>query len=175
MTSLSKPQTMEISMPSNDKVSEEQQSKVKASKAMTFILGADDKVYYYLGEPDYKDYTSLKETDYTPDGMRALLLVRNRDVVAKMNDLKKQKAELKISEEEYTRKASEIKNDKNSPVVIIKAMDGAKYKNLVDALDEMQICNIGKYVIVNVTDGDEFLLKNYETSGELSRNIAGQV
>ena len=154
-TSLSKPQTMEISMPSNDKVSEEQQSKVKASKAMTFILGADDKVYYYLGEPDYKDYTSLKETDYTPDGMRALLLVRNRDVVAKMNDLKKQKAELKISEEEYTRKAS--------------------YKNLVDALDEMQICNIGKYVIVNVTDGDEFLLKNYETSGELSRNIAGQV
>ena len=122
-------------MPSNDKVSEEQQSKVKASKAMTFILGADDKVYYYLGEPDYKDYTSLKETDYTPDGMRALLLVRNRDVVAKMNDLKKQKAELKISEEEYTRKASEIKNDKNSPVVIIKAMDGAKYKNLVDALD----------------------------------------
>ena len=174
-TSMSKPQTMEISMPSNDKVSEEQQSKVKASKAMTFILGADDKVYYYLGEPDYKDYTSLKETDYTPDGMRALLLVRNRDVVAKMNDLKKQKAELKISEEEYTRKASEIKNDKNSPVVIIKAMDGAKYKNLVDALDEMQICNIGKYVIVNVTDGDEFLLKNYETSGELSRNIAGQV
>ena len=54
-------------------------------------------------------------------------------------------------------------------------MDGSKYKNLVDALDEMQICNIGKYVIVNVTDGDEFLLKNYETSGELSRNIAGQV
>ena len=174
-TSLSKPQTMEISMPSNDKVSEEQQSKVKASKAMTFILGADDKVYYYLGEPDYKDYTSLKETADTLEGMRALLLVRNRDVVAKMNDLKKQKAELKISEEEYTRKASEIKNDKNSPVVIIKAMDGAKYKNLVDALDEMQICNIGKYVIVNVTDGDEFLLKNYETSGELSRNIAGQV
>ena len=59
--------------------------------------------------------------------------------------------------------------------MIIKAMDGAKYKNLVDALDEMQICNIGKYVIVNVNDGDEFLLKNYETSGELSRNIAGQV
>ena len=57
-TSLSKPQTMEISMPSNDKVSEEQQTKVKASQAITLILGGDDKVYYYLGEPDYKDYTS---------------------------------------------------------------------------------------------------------------------
>ena len=35
-TSLSKPQTMEISMPSNDKnITEEQQNKVKASQALT--------------------------------------------------------------------------------------------------------------------------------------------
>ncbi len=39
-TSLSKPQTMEISMPSNDKnITEEQQSKVKASQAITLLLG----------------------------------------------------------------------------------------------------------------------------------------
>lgn len=171
-TTLSKPQTMEISMPSNDKVAEEQQSKVKASQAITFILGADDKIYYYQGEPDYKNYTSLKETDYSPNGMRALLLARNKNVVTKVNELKKLKSDLKISEEEYTQRASEIKSDKGVPVVIIKAIDKAKYKNLVDALDEMQICNIGKYVIVNITKGDEFLLKNYESSGELSRNIA---
>lgn len=171
-TSLSKPQTMEISMPTNDKVTEEQQSKVKASQAITFILGADDKVYYYLGEPDYKDYTSLKETDYSADGMRAMLLSRNKEVVEKMNDLKQQRDHLKISEEEYTKQAAEIKSDKNSPVVIIKATDDSTYKNLVDALDEMQICNISKYVIVNITDGDDFLLKNYASAGELSRNIA---
>lgn len=171
-TSLSKPQTMEISMPSNDKVSEEQQTKVKASQAITLILGGDNKVYYYLGEPNYKDYTSLKETDYSADGIRALLLKRNKAVVAKMNDLKQQKLDLKISEEEFNKKASEIKNDKSSPVVIIKATDDSKYKNLVDALDEMQICNIGKYVIVNINESDEFLLKNYETAGELTKNIA---
>ena len=89
-----------------------------------------------------------------------------------MNDLKQQKLDLKISEEEFNKKASEIKNDKGSPVVIIKAMDDSKYKNLVDALDEMQICNIGKYVIVSINDSDEFLLKNYETAGELTKNIA---
>ena len=55
-TSLSKPQTMEISMPSNDKnVTEEQQSKVKASQAITLLLGGDNKLYYYDGEPNYKD------------------------------------------------------------------------------------------------------------------------
>lgn len=39
-TSLSKPQTMEISMLSNDKtITEEQQTKVKASQAITLLLG----------------------------------------------------------------------------------------------------------------------------------------
>ena len=62
-TSLSKPQTMEISMPSNDKtITEEQQTKVKASQAITLLLGDDNKLYYYEGEPNYKDYTSLKES-----------------------------------------------------------------------------------------------------------------
>ena len=46
------------------------------------------------------------------------------------------------------------------------------YKNLIDALDEMQICNIGKYVITDIADADQFLIKNYESKGELSQNIA---
>ena len=171
-TSLSKPQTMEISMPTNDKVTEEQQSKVKASQAITILLGGDNKVYYYLGEPNYKDYTSLKESSYDADGIRGLLLERNQGVMKKMAELKKKRDDLQVSEEDFKTQASELKNDKGAPVVIIKATDDAKYKNLVDALDEMQICNIGKYVIVNPTEGDEFLLKNFESRGELSRNSA---
>ena len=43
-TSLSKPQTMEISMPSNDKnITEEQQNKVKASQALTLLLADNGK------------------------------------------------------------------------------------------------------------------------------------
>ena len=42
-TTLSKPQTMEISMPSNDKnITEEQKSMVKASQAITLLLGTRD-------------------------------------------------------------------------------------------------------------------------------------
>ena len=36
----------------------------------------------------------------------------------------------------------------------------------------MQICNIGKYVITDIAEADEFLMKNYESKGELSQNIA---
>ena len=160
-------------MPSNDKnITEEQQSKVKASQAITLLLGSDNKLYYYEGEPNYKDYTSLKETSYKPDGLRAILLKKNAAAVRKVNELKQQKLELKISEDEFTKQLSEIKGGKDTPTVIIKATDDASYMNLIDALDEMQICNIGKYVITNIAEADEFLIKNYDSKGELSQNIA---
>ena len=172
-TTLSKPQTMEISMPSNDKsITEQQKSMVKASQAITLLLGADNKLYYYEGEPNYKDYTSLKETSYTPDGIRSILLQKNAVAVNKVRALKQQKLDLKISEEEYRKQVSEIKSGKDTPTVIIKATDDASYKNLIDALDEMQICNIGKYVITDIAEADEFLMKNLDEKGALSQNLA---
>ena len=172
-TTLSKPQTMEISMPSNDKsITEQQKSMVKASQAITLLLGADNKLYYYEGEPNYKDYTSLKETSYTPDGIRSILLQKNVAAVNKVRALKLQKLDLRISEEEYRKQVSEIKSGKDTPTVIIKATDDASYKNLIDALDEMQICNIGKYVITDIAEADQFLIKNYDSKGELSQNLA---
>ena len=172
-TTLSKPQTMEISMPSNDKsITEQQKSMVKASQAITLLLGADNKLYYYEGEPNYKDYTSLKETSYTPDGIRSILLQKNVAAVNKVRALKLQKLDLRISEEEYRKQVSEIKSGKDTPTVIIKATDDASYKNLIAALDEMQICNIGKYVITDIAEADEFLMKNFDEKGALSQNLA---
>ena len=48
--------------------------------------------------PNYKDYTSLNETSYKADGLRSILLKKNSAAVREVNDLKKQKADLKISE-----------------------------------------------------------------------------
>lgn len=159
-TSLSKPQTMEISMPSKDKVSEEEQTKVKASNAITLILAGKDKVYYYTGLPNYSDPGTLLETTYKADGLRALLLKRNSAVMVRMRDLKRDKLKLKITQADFEDKAREIKGDKSAPVVIIKPTDESNYKNLVDALDEMQICNIARYAIVPLADGDRFLLQS---------------
>ena len=168
-TSLSKPQTMELSMPSNDKnVTKEQQAEVKASQAITLLLDANNKVYYYPGQADYKNYNSLKDLSYdekNENSIRSLLLMRNQDAVAKIKVLKQEKLDLKITQDTFEARRSRIKNGKTTPVVIIKATDGASYKNLIDALDEMQICNIGKYVIDTITAGDKFLIKNKETKG----------
>lgn len=50
------------------------------------------------------------------------------------------------------------------PNVIIKATDNSTYKNLIDVLDEMQICWIGKYVIDKIADGDVAKIKEYEAN-----------
>lgn len=174
-TSLSKPQTMEISMPSNDKnITEEQQNKVKASQALTLLLAEDGKLYYYEGEPDYKNYSSLKETTYDANGLRKLLLSKNYEAVKKVRELKEKKARLEISDEECKQEIASIKSGKDTPTVIIKATDKSTYKNLIDALDEMQICSIGKYVIVDITDGDLFLINNYLSHGELSHSTTNR-
>ena len=174
-TTLSKPQTMDIVMPTKDKdLTEEDKNQVKASKAITVILGENDKIYYYEGEPDYSDFNSLKLTSYSPEGLRALLLQRNADAVAKIRELRIDKAKKKITEDEFKEQTSEIKNAKDGQVVVIKPTNGASYKNLVDVLDEMQICSIGKYAIVEMADGDNFLVQNYESKGALSAQTGGK-
>ena len=97
---------------------------------------------------------------------------RNSDAVQKITELKVKKLNKEISEDEFKKQATEIKGGKDAPVVLIKATDDASYKDLVDALDEMQICNIGKYAIVDITDGDKFLVDNLKSGGELSKEIA---
>lgn len=122
---------------------------------------------------DYKNYASLKETTYDASGLRKLLLSKNYEAVKKVRELKEKKARLEITEEECRQEIASVKSGKDTPTVIIKATDKSTYKNLIDALDEMQICSIGKYVIVDITDGDQFLIDNYLSQGELSQNAAG--
>ena len=166
-TSLSKPQTMEISMPSNDKnITEEQQSKVKASQAITLLLGANDRLFYYEGLPN-EDYSNLTEISYKPDGLRGMLLKKNAAAVRKVKELNEKKQNLEISQDEFDKQLAEIKGGKETPTIIIKAMDDSNYMNLIDALDEMQICNIGKYVITDIEDGDKVMIGNLmEKNGE---------
>jgi biopolymer transport protein ExbD len=53
-TTLAKPQSMQLTMPSNDdNVQKEDKSVTKASHTITLYLGADNKIYYIAGLPNY--------------------------------------------------------------------------------------------------------------------------
>ncbi|MCX6226707.1 MAG: biopolymer transporter ExbD [Bacteroidia bacterium] len=159
-TTLIKPQTMEISMPSKEKIPEEQQTKIKSSKAMTIVLAKNDSIYYYFGTRENNVDPQLLTSDYSSGGIRKILLEKNAPIIVEVNDLKKKKDNNLIGEEEYKKQLSDIKDDTEAPVVVIKATEDADYKNMVDILDEMNICHIGKYAIVDITDFDRELIRN---------------
>jgi biopolymer transport protein ExbD len=160
-TTLIKPQTMEINLPRNDKVEKKDQTLVKMSQAITIILGKNNKVFYFFGDtdPKTKKEPEVKVTDFSKTGIRAMLLDRNKDVVDKIKDLKKLKDKINMSDEEFRKEASPIRSAKDAPVVMITATDEAKYDNLVNILDEMQICNVSKYAIIDLSQHHKDLIK----------------
>lgn len=173
-TTLSKPQAMQLTMPSNDKnVQNEDKSVTKASHTITIVLAGNDKIYHIDGLPKYDDPTCLKETTWGKDGIRKVLIshVTEEGIapVAKIMMAKQKLDEKKIkynmADSLYQKELSEIKNGNLNGekvpklTIIIKPLDTASYKNMVDALDEMQICSIGTYVIDKINEDDLKLLK----------------
>jgi biopolymer transport protein ExbD len=169
-TSLAKPQTMDITMPvKDDKVNQDERNKVADTKAITIILGEDNKVYYYFGKPNYQDYKSVKIANYgssqDKNSLRSILLSRNRVSVENIRKLRDMRDRKQITLASYTEQVKKIKGDKNGQVVIIKPTKDSNYKNLVDALDEMQICSIGIYAIVDLDVKDQYVMDNLKSAG----------
>ena len=155
-TSMIKPQTMEINMPSNkEDMKEDQRNQVKASEAVTILMDKDN---------------TLKETTYGKDGLRAFLQRRNAVALNKVNKLKEERLKnastnprvMAKQDEAFRKELSKIKSEKGVPNVIIKATDEAIYENLINVLDEMQICGIGKYVIDKISDFDKKMIEHYK-------------
>ena len=174
-TTLLKPQTMEISMPSDkEDVKEENQTQVAASKAITILIDKDNTLYYFKGKPnggtDVVDEGKLFETTYGKNGLRKVLLESNPEAVKAVEKLKAEFATKKTSnvqdevkvKAEYKERLSQIKNAEYTPSVIIKATDEATYDNLIQVLDEMHICSIGRYVIDKFADGDKQKIDAYK-------------
>ncbi len=176
-TTLSKPQAMQLTMPSNDKnLEKEDKSVTKASHTITVYLGAENKIYYVAGLPDYEKPETLVETSWGKDGLRKVLINHTteeginpvaRILAAKAElDSKKLDHNSNMTDEQYRAeleklRKGELPSGKLPAVltVIIKPMDVANYNNMVDALDEMQICCIGKYVIDKINEDDQKLLE----------------
>ena len=174
-TTLSKPQAMQLTMPSNDKnLDKEDKSVTKASHTITIYLAGDNKIYYIPGLPEYENPECIKETSWGKDGIRKVLINHTteeginpvaRIMQAKMKlDEKKAAYGSTLTDEQYNKQLSDLKagnvNGEKIPTltIIIKPLDTANYNNMVEALDEMQICSIGKYVIDKISPDDEKLL-----------------
>lgn len=163
-TAFSKPKAMEITMPDKkDKDDKTEAPKIAAERTINILVSGNDKIYYYFGVADPKQpLPQLIATNYSKDGIRKMLLKRNKLVFDAVYDLKQKvtKGEEVMSDTTLTRKIKELKKtaDPKAPIILIKADDKAKYKNLVDIIDEMAICTIANYAVVDMSDLEKQML-----------------
>ncbi|HEX8428971.1 biopolymer transporter ExbD [Hymenobacter sp.] len=75
--SFNKPNVMQLTLPVKEKNPDEQ-TVLKASDAFTIIMGENDKLYYYEGLLDNDVKPELKTSNYSADGIRKVLLTRQR-------------------------------------------------------------------------------------------------
>jgi len=126
-TSLSKPKAMDLGLP--DK--EEDKTKEKPiltdqRRTITVILGDNDQIKWFHGLIDAPEPGGKPQNiGYGKEGIRTVLLPRVKSIPEVMQD-----------------------KDKGM-IVIIKPTKKSTYKNLVDILDEMAICKVPTYAIVN--------------------------
>ena len=160
-TTLQKPQTMQITMPSNkENINDVNRSQVAASKAITIMITENRTLYYFKGKPTDDN---LVKTTFGKDGIRAVLMEANSAAQQEKAKLDAKYATMQSSNVQqaeknkawYMEQLKEIRNGANTPDVIIKPSDKATYKDLIDVLDEMNICSIGRYVIDKFAPADQ--------------------
>jgi biopolymer transport protein ExbD len=138
-TTLNKPKVMELNMPDKDKNEPENQMDVKESLTTSFVLAGGDSLFYWNGIP--KAPGDVKLTNYSADGMRKIILQRQGEI-------------------EQGKRAGEY-TEKEGLVVLLKPLERARYKNMVDFLDEMTITDTDTYAIVDVIPSDKKIITDF--------------
>lgn len=162
-TTMYKPSSLQMTYPVPDENNED--NKTQLSNAITLLLTKNDQIFYYMGEfrkeaTEKGPPTTLEQTDFSK--VQKLLVENNKQTVAQLNDLSRQFNEKKIDEDEYNEKRKTIKGDKNNLKAIIKTDADAKYRNMIDMVDEMDISGIGSYGVLDKLQPDEQALLDIE-------------
>jgi biopolymer transport protein ExbD len=164
-TAFTKPKIMEIVLPEKIKKNENvEPPKIAKSRTINVILGPDDKVFWYPGIADDPDNPPpLRETDFSADGIRQVLLDRNKALFRKISDFNEKiiTGEVDIPRDSVQNAILQLKKDDDTgPIVLIKAYKKSKYRNFVDIVDEMSICDIARYSIVDLSWLEEDMVEN---------------
>jgi biopolymer transport protein ExbD len=129
-TSLSKPHIQQVAMP--DKGDTSNHTSYPESRTLTVCLGKNNQVVSYVGMVD-KPLSNPQVTGFGKDGLRRAIVENSGRI---------------------------LKATGKDMLVLIKPSNHSVYSNLVDALDEMNITQVDKYSIADITTKDIDILKS---------------
>lgn len=140
-TTLAKPQVMALVMP--EKESDDPPS-ITDHKVLTLLLGANDKIYWYEGLTDAR----LDSTNFSTEGLRRVILEKMKEV------------EDQYGLENYHNPKTKVLKKGSHLNVLIKPTSESRFQNLVDALDEMAVCHVRYYMILDISSQEQDFIKN---------------
>lgn len=165
-TTFSKPKTMDITMPVKDPIKEEEKTKVPASQTLSILLTEKNRIIWYMGvdDPTQPPQTNIADFSLTSaNSIHKVLLDKNQLVFNEVQAVRDSVAKglIKNDKDEIKKHIGAVKSaEKKGLIVLIKPDEKSKYKNLVDILDEMLVCNVARYAIVDVSPNEIDLIKN---------------
>ncbi|GAA4520184.1 MULTISPECIES: ExbD/TolR family protein [Sphingobacterium] len=135
-TSLNKPQAMDVAMPDkNVETDKNTDVNVDEHRSVTLVLGSNDKLVWYQG--DVKNpLQGPTVVDYSKEGLRAVLM-RMKEQVPRQAGGK-------------------------DMIVVIRPSEKSVTRNIIDALDEMKIVDVKRYMISNRIMSEEVELLKKE-------------
>jgi len=155
-STFSKPQAIEINMPL-DGVG----TILGKDRAITILLAENNAVYWYRGVPNLVNPPKLFKSNLSARGIRKVLLEYNNEANQLLDRLDEQMISGKIDNAKYKKDRNMIMKKKGL-FAVIKATNTAKYRNMVDLIDEMQITNVANYAIVDIQDYEKKWISEYK-------------
>ncbi|MCC7502831.1 MAG: biopolymer transporter ExbD [Flavobacteriales bacterium] len=157
-TTMYKPSTLQLTFPVPP---EDDQPKEldKVNNALTLFLTSKDQILYYRDA--YKPgETQLTRTNFKD--VEKMLIELNKPTIERINTYAKQLNEQKINEAAFDSLKNLAQKQKDALFVIIKPEKDAKFRNMIDIVDEMDISGIGKYAVQDTIKPEEQLLIDAE-------------
>jgi biopolymer transport protein ExbD len=143
-TTMSTPVAMPVVVPADKKEDTpvEEEEKVSEEKVLFLYLTGKNRIYWYRGRENSE--VKINFTDYGDKGVRKVIFEqRNKVKNSGLFDLTK---------------------DPDPMIVMIKISDDASYRNMVDILDEMNITEQKKYMLLDMEKADIEIVADYEKS-----------
>ncbi len=157
-TTMYKPSTLQLTYPVPPEDQDPQPPK-KVNNALTMFLTKKDQILYYK-DAFKAGETQLVHSDFTD--IRKVLVEMNRASVDRINEYTKRFNEKKITELEYDSLKNLSQKQEDALYVIIKPDPEAKFRNVIDIVDEMDISGVGKFAVQDVIKPEEMALVDIE-------------
>ena len=142
-TTMYKPSTLQLTFP----VPPDEKDKPeldKVNNALTLFLTKEAQILYYK-DAFKPGETQLTRTDFSK--ITPLLIDWNKTTFDRIQELGRKLNANEINETAYDSLKNLAQKEKEALFVIIKPDKDAKYRNMIDMVDDMAIAGIGKYAV----------------------------